>query len=617
MEMVESGAGNGHNNGIIGQLVLGRTECAESHRGSIDPSSTDFDEVVDDPLQTSQYWEELLDENPIDPIMSQMDIDSKYDLTEKRIKRLHRKFLTGAGPGPGGVEGLYEALKFQGIELAVDKVQLLLETVRRELTEGTPQLDPAITQAITYEQFRFIFKRLKMAQIVRLSKIKYNEDGMKANLIEYPEFPEDDLTPQSNQTYRPVDSWLFAKRDDSPKMRWVHTEGFNLPTLCVLAAKYQFHPLAVEDAITMHRQASKIDRYGEHVFCGLNVLQLQIPGLTSTQGFTDLEQPSVAKLSRIATLTRISTQRATAAKEMIANQNDIKSMIERGEQQVTLSASYVCVFLSQSFDTLVSLRVRHTDENLDDRFGKKEDIETLAREFQVPTFANMTPLPDVQEELTRRTKGADLFGLAQELRRPSSKLMEHRSDFLLYKIVDRVVDELAPIVAAYTYRLKFFQDELQRTKSNFNHTYLDEIAAITLELKDILRTVRPLTGVLKFMFEDKDIGRDFGPYVEDLRDKAVQRIEDFKELIEHCSHISGQHMAMSDRKMNDTLYVLTIVTTIFIPAQFVTGMYGMNFVDSDGNPGIPELTWENGYVYFWSLVVALVLTSSGLFRYYH
>lgn len=304
MEMVESGAGNGHNNGIIGQLVLGRTECAESHRGSIDPSSTDFDEVafhplscsstcnhpvlrdsvvcccqvVDDPLQTSQYWEELLDENPIDPIMSQMDIDSKYDLTEKRIKRLHRKFLTGAGPGPGGVEGLYEALKFQGIELAVDKVQLLLETVRRELTEGTPQLDPAITQAITYEQFRFIFKRLKMAQIVRLSKIKYNEDGMKANLIEYPEFPEDDLTPQSNQTYRPVDSWLFAKRDDSPKMRWVHTEGFNLPTLCVLAAKYQFHPLAVEDAITMHRQASKIDRYGEHVFCGLNVLQLQIPG---------------------------------------------------------------------------------------------------------------------------------------------------------------------------------------------------------------------------------------------------------------------------------------------------------------------------------------------------
>ncbi len=29
----------------------------------------------------------------------------------------------------------------------------------------------------------------------------------------------------------------------------------------------------------------------------------------------------------------------------------------------------------------------------------------------------------------------------------------------------------------------------------------------------------------------------------------------------------GQHMRISDRKMNDTLDVLTIVTTVFIPAQ--------------------------------------------------
>ena len=34
------------------------------------------------------------------------------------------------------------------------------------------------------------------------------------------------------------------------------------------------------------------------------------------------------------------------------------------------------------------------------------------------------------------------------------------------------------------------------------------------------------------------------------------------------------------------LYILTVVTTVFIPAQFLTGLYGMNFAV------MPGLTWE-------------------------
>ena len=49
--------------------------------------------------------------------------------------------------------------------------------------------------------------------------------------------------------------------------------------------------------------------------------------------------------------------------------------------------------------------------------------------------------------------------------------------------------------------------------------------------------------------------------------------------------------------------VLTLVTTIFCPAQFLCGVYGMNFVDDTGRPGIPELLWKNGYLYFWLLIL--------------
>jgi magnesium transporter len=56
--------------------------------------------------------------------------------------------------------------------------------------------------------------------------------------------------------------------------------------------------------------------------------------------------------------------------------------------------------------------------------------------------------------------------------------------------------------------------------------------------------------------------------------------------------------AMSNR-LNETMKVLTIIGTIFIPLTFLAGVYGMNF------HYLPELDWWWAYPAFW--VVCLVL----------
>jgi len=38
---------------------------------------------------------------------------------------------------------------------------------------------------------------------------------------------------------------------------------------------------------------------------------------------------------------------------------------------------------------------------------------------------------------------------------------------------------------------------------------------------------------------------------------------------------------------------LTIISTIFIPLTFITGVYGMNF------SFMPELEYDYGYFFFW------------------
>jgi Mg2+ and Co2+ transporter CorA len=67
--------------------------------------------------------------------------------------------------------------------------------------------------------------------------------------------------------------------------------------------------------------------------------------------------------------------------------------------------------------------------------------------------------------------------------------------------------------------------------------------------------------------------------------------------------------------MNDVLYLLTLVTTLFVPAQFFTGYFGMNFVDSDTGESalvLLNLGWK-GLASFWIMtsfttsVVVLVM----------
>ena len=42
--------------------------------------------------------------------------------------------------------------------------------------------------------------------------------------------------------------------------------------------------------------------------------------------------------------------------------------------------------------------------------------------------------------------------------------------------------------------------------------------------------------------------------------------------------------------MNNTMKLLTVITTIFLPLTLIAGWYGMNFTN------MPELQWRYGYL---------------------
>jgi len=99
-------------------------------------------------------------------------------------------------------------------------------------------------------------------------------------------------------------------------------------------------------------------------------------------------------------------------------------------------------------------------------------------------------------------------------------------------------------------------------------------------------------------------------YFEDCNSEISAMATQMGAMMKRHEELGEMLSSMSDHRTNATLYVLTIVTTLVMPAQFLAALYGMNFV------GMPELEWEYGYLMFWVLMVVLTALVALVMKYH-
>ena len=71
--------------------------------------------------------------------------------------------------------------------------------------------------------------------------------------------------------------------------------------------------------------------------------------------------------------------------------------------------------------------------------------------------------------------------------------------------------------------------------------------------------------------------------------KAKRLFSTVQMLKEYSMQLKELHQTQLDMKQNETMKILTIVTTLFMPLSLITGWYGMNFAH------MPELSFRYGY----------------------
>jgi len=213
-----------------------------------------------------------------------------------------------------------------------------------------------------------------------------------------------------------------------------------------------------------------------------------------------------------------------------------------------------------------------------------------------------------------REKPSDCFDfLRKRLEVKAGTTRSAGVDYLLYALLDAVIDTYFPTLEKISDRL----DDLDESVENDTSPQLiREVHDTRHEIRQLRRIVWPLRDAIDgLMKKHKDwIGEEANIHFRDCHDHVVQVLDSLDSYREACSDVRDHYATEVSNRMNETMRLLTIISTIFIPLSFIAGLYGMNFSTEVSPLNMPELRWRWGYPFALALMAAIAVGQYLFFR---
>lgn len=152
-------------------------------------------------------------------------------------------------------------------------------------------------------------------------------------------------------------------------------------------------------------------------------------------------------------------------------------------------------------------------------------------------------------------------------------LPEGRSEqYLVYAILDAMVATGFDALNEAELTLEGMQ--LMSTDMRSSRVRMATLRAINSRLSRMRRRLGPQRGIFERISEE--IGRIEG--LEPDSERYFERINgQLNRLIDGIDAAGDGLAKLIDLRLNETIYWLTVVSTIFLPLMFVTSFFGMNF----------------------------------------
>ncbi|MDY0289621.1 MAG: magnesium/cobalt transporter CorA [Sphaerochaeta sp.] len=197
--------------------------------------------------------------------------------------------------------------------------------------------------------------------------------------------------------------------------------------------------------------------------------------------------------------------------------------------------------------------------------------------------------------------------VAAYLKGTQAKRRKANAHLLFHALVDRVVDQYLVRADELDQQTEDMEalviNTPEKATASDIHKHKRKILhlrRITLPLKDLLANL--------IRSEHVDLGKATTHLFRDTSDHALWLSEECEMLRETVSGLMEVYLSSLDVKMNKIMKVLTIISTIFIPLTFLTGLYGMNFLH------MPFSAQGWGFYAMLAVCVLIVIGMAGWFK---
>ena len=208
--------------------------------------------------------------------------------------------------------------------------------------------------------------------------------------------------------------------------------------------------------------------------------------------------------------------------------------------------------------------------------------------------------------ITARHGQASLHEVREETeKRP--ELLRAGPGAVLYAIVDRIVDDYAPVVAGLDEAVRHLEGEVFSSSGSNPAERIYKLKREVLELHDAVTPLRePLDDLARGRYEL--IHPEVRPYFGDVHDhllRVVDQVEGFRDLL---TSVLAANLTQASVRQNEDVRKISVWAAIVGVPTAIAGIYGMNFEH------MPELGWRFGYPLILAVIAGVCVVLYWNFR---
>jgi magnesium transporter len=162
------------------------------------------------------------------------------------------------------------------------------------------------------------------------------------------------------------------------------------------------------------------------------------------------------------------------------------------------------------------------------------------------------------------------------LRIARSQLRQRSADYLVYVMLDLIVDNYFVVMEALGEQIESLEEEVVRKS---NKKSLARINQLRKELIVLKRNIAPVRDLINNVIrsESELLNDRTTKYFKDVYDHIVQAYDLSENYRDVMMSMQDLYMSNVNLRLNEVMKVMTIVTCLLAPATVIGGIFGMNF----------------------------------------